>query len=174
VRGQRGYEMMSYVFVGVGLFHFNPKAQVDEEFDFDGDGQGGDYVELHPLHTEGQTLLETRKKYHKLQFCIPVGLGFKYTVSRRWGIGIEYGIRKTFTDYIDDASKTYVSPAILLQQPEIGNLAVLLADRSSGAYPYITAAGEQRGDPRYTDSYMFGVVTINYKLKTGRQVYPLF
>ncbi len=165
VRGQRGYEMMSYVFVGVGLFHFNPKAQLSE---------GGDWVSLHPLHTEGQTLLETRGKYRRLQFCIPVGIGFKYTISRRWGIGIEYGIRKTFTDYIDDASRTYVSPNILAKQPEVGALAVELADRSSKQFYYITAPGAQRGDPRYTDSYMFGMVTINYKLRTGRQVYPLF
>ncbi len=171
VRGQRGYEMMSYVFVGVGLFHFNPKTQLGEG--------GGEWIELKPLHTEGQSLIETRKNYHKVQLCIPVGIGFKYTISRRWGIGIEYGIRKTFTDYIDDVSKTYVSPAILAQQPEVGGFAVQLADRSDNEnkpkkYPYITAPGAQRGDPRYTDSYMFGMVTINYKLRTGRQVYPLF
>jgi hypothetical protein len=179
VRGQRGYEMMSYVFAGVGLFHFNPKANRSAE--------GGDevWVNLHPLHTEGQTLLETRKKYHRLQFCIPVGIGFKYTISRRWGIGLEYGIRKTFTDYIDDASRTYVSPSILSAQTglvdlsdgnqvSVGVLAAELADRSNQLYPQITSPGAQRGDPRYTDSYMFGVVTINYKLKTGRTVYPLF
>jgi len=178
VRGQRGYEMMAYGFVGIGLFHFDPKAKLYDE--------GDDvWVKLHPLHTEGQTLLETRKKYHRLQFCIPVGIGFKYTISRRWGIGLEYGIRKTFTDYIDDASRTYVSTSILAKQEgqvtlgngevqSTGALAVILADRSDQQYPQITAPGAQRGDPRYTDSYMFGMVTLNYKLKTGRVVYPLF
>lgn len=163
VRGQRGFEMMSYLFVGVGVFHFNPKASRFEGV--------GDLLALHPLGTEGQqsTAIETRKPYKRTQFCIPVGIGFKYTVSRRWGIGIEYGIRKTFTDYIDDASKTYVDGALLTEQ-----YAAEMADKSDGQYPYITAPGAQRGDPRYTDSYMFGVITLNYKLRTGRQVYPLF
>jgi hypothetical protein len=163
VKGQRGYEMMAYGFVGVGVFHFNPKAKITEN---------GQSYNLHDLSTEGQGLVETRKKYSRTQFCIPVGFGFKYTISRRWGIGIEYGIRKTFTDYIDDASRTYFDKNILLQQ--VGYESYVLSDRSNGVYPYITAPGAQRGDPRYTDTYMFGVVTINYKIRTGRQSYPLF
>jgi hypothetical protein len=163
IRGQKGFEMMAYVFVGAGFFHFNPKGQYE-----------GEWISLRPLHTEGQGIFPTRKEYKLLQFTIPVGFGFKYTVSRRWGIGLEYGIRKTFTDYIDDVSKTYVDPKILVKQPDVGLQAVALADRSNNVYPYITAAGAQRGDPRDLDSYMFAVINLNYKLRTGRQVYPLF
>ncbi len=163
VRGQRGFEMMSYIFIGVGIFHFNPEAEYE-----------GEWISLNPLHTEGQGLFATRSTYSLYQFAIPIGFGFKYTVSRRWGIGLEYGIRKTFTDYVDDVSKTYVASSILLQQPEVGVAAAALADQSNGIYPYITAAGAQRGDPRDLDSYMFAIININYKLRTGRQTYPLF
>jgi hypothetical protein len=159
VRGQKGFEMMFYVFVGAGVFHFNPKAQVE----------GGQWVNLRDLHTEGQTLVATRKQYGLVQFVVPVGFGFKYTFDRRWGIGLEYGIRKTFTDYIDDVSKTYYDKN-LLESP----LAAAMADRSDGTYPYITAPGAQRGDPRDLDSYMFAVININYRLSTGRSAYPLF
>jgi hypothetical protein len=34
-------------------------------------------------------------------------VGFKYTIDRSWGVGLELGLRKTFTDYIDDVSTTY-------------------------------------------------------------------
>jgi Domain of unknown function (DUF6089) len=157
VRGQRGFEMASYGFIGLGVFHFNPKAQYE-----------GSYVALQPLGTEGQGLVPTRKKYSLLQMAFPIGIGFKYTIDRRWGIGLEYGLRYTFTDYIDDVSKTYYDNSLL--PPE----ARALADRSDHSYPYITAPGAQRGDPRHKDAYMFAIFNINYKLRTGRTVYPLF
>jgi opacity protein-like surface antigen len=33
---------------------------------------------------------------------IPFGLGFKYNLSKRWGIGFEGGLRKTFSDKLDN------------------------------------------------------------------------
>ncbi len=33
---------------------------------------------------------------------IPFGLGVKYNLSKRWGIGLEGGLRKTFSDKLDD------------------------------------------------------------------------
>lgn len=33
---------------------------------------------------------------------IPFGLGVKYTLSKRWGIGLEGGLRKTFSDKLDN------------------------------------------------------------------------
>lgn len=161
VRGHRGFEMSAYGFVGVGLFYFNPKGE-----------HNGEWVKLRNLNTEGQGLTSTRKQYSNFQFCIPVGIGFKYAFDRRWGVGLEYGIRKTFTDYIDDASKTYYDNNTLFL--ERGALAASMADKSDKEFPYITATGNQRGDPRDKDSYMFAVISINYKLRTGRSAYPMF
>lgn len=161
VRGQRAFEMSAYGFVGVGLFYFDPKGEID-----------GEWVRLRPLNTEGQGLSSTRKKYSNFQFAIPLGIGFKYSFDRRWGIGLEYGIRKTFTDYIDDASKTYYDNGELFLQK--GALSAAMADKSTKDFPYITAAGEQRGDPRDKDSYMFAIISINYKLRTGRSSFPMF
>lgn len=161
VRGQRGFEMSAYGFVGIGAFYFNPKGE-----------RNGSWVKLRNLGTEGQGISSTRKKYSNVQVCIPVGIGFKYSVDRRWGIGLEYGIRKTFTDYIDDASKTYYNNNTLFI--ENGALAAAMADKSSKEFPYITAAGEQRGDPRDKDSYMFAIISINYKLRSGRSAFPMF
>ena len=33
---------------------------------------------------------------------IPFGLGVKYNLSKRWGIGLEGGLKKTFSDKLDD------------------------------------------------------------------------
>jgi hypothetical protein len=165
VKGIRAYEIYTYAFAGVGFFYFDPKTTFN-----------GATVRLRPLGTEGEGLVETRKEYSPLQFCIPLGLGFKYTIDRKWGVGLEVGIRKTFTDYIDDVSTTYYDLQKFIDEYgfEKGYYVYSLADRSSGARPQITAAGAQRGDPRYKDSYMFAIFSLNYKLRTGRNNLPLF
>jgi hypothetical protein len=161
VKGSRGFELSAYGFAGIGLFYFSPKGEYR-----------GEWVNLSELNTEGQGLTDTRKDYSQFQFAIPVGIGFKYGIDRRWSIGFQYGIRKTFTDYIDDVSKTYYSPSGLAASG--GSLAVELADKSDNEFPYITAVGEQRGDPRDNDSYMFAVFSVCYKLRTGRSSFPMF
>ncbi len=168
VRGKRGYELYTYGFVGFGAFYFNPK----------GFGDGG-LVALQPLHTEGQGLIATRKPYKRLQICLPLGIGFKYTIKKQWSIGLEFGVRYTFTDYIDDVSTTYVSPAILSQQ-EKGELSVAMANRSAdsanpeGLPATVAGPGQQRGDPKYSDAYVFSMLTLHYKLSKSRGRLPKF
>jgi hypothetical protein len=161
VRGARGYEFSAYGFVGVGFFYFKNKGEYGDE-----------WVELSDLGTEGQGISSSRDPYSNFQFAIPLGIGIKYSFDRRWGIGLEYGIRKTFTDYIDDASKTYYdNQAIAIEN---GPIAAAMADKTDKEFPYITAPGEQRGDPRDKDAYMFAIISINYKLRTGRSSFPMF
>jgi hypothetical protein len=155
VKGQKGYEIYAYGFVGVGIFHFDPKT----------DYKGVAY-RLQPLGTEGQGLVPSRKKYSLWQMCIPIGFGFKYTIDAKWGVGIEYGMRKTFTDYIDDVSTSYFDNHAI--RAAYGNVAAALADRSLGFNPGITAAEAQRGDPRDLDAYMFALFSINYKMRSKR------
>lgn len=40
---------------------------------------------------------------------IPFGLGFKFNLSGNWGIAIEWGMRKTYTDEIDGLSERYLT-----------------------------------------------------------------
>ncbi len=165
VRGARGFEFAGYLFAGIGLFHFNPKAEYE-----------GKWYELQPLGTEGQGLVPSRELYKRVQVCIPMGIGFKYNFDRRWGVGFEYGIRYTFTDYIDDVSKTYYDQDALAEYR--GDIAAALSDRSNADYtnnsPEVNNAGLQRGNPSNRDAYMFGTISITYKLRTGRVSYPVF
>jgi len=162
VRGVRGFKVNIYFFGGVSLFWFNPK----------GKDANGNWHSLQPLGTEGQGLIPTREKYHRLQVAIPFGIGFKYGLDRKWSIGLEFGLRKTFTDYIDDVSTTYYNNDII--KSENGELAAYLADPSSGDNPSWTYGGEQRGDPNDKDSYMIFIVNLTYKLRTNRKGLPKF
>ncbi len=40
--------------------------------------------------------------YKKSTMIMPYGVGVKYQIKRPWSIGLEYGTRKTFTDYLDN------------------------------------------------------------------------
>jgi hypothetical protein len=40
--------------------------------------------------------------YKTSGLVLPYGVGIKYQIRRPWNIGIEYGARKTFTDYLDN------------------------------------------------------------------------
>jgi hypothetical protein len=116
--GSTKHRFTPYVFGGVALFSFNPKA----------DFQGETY-ELQPLGTEGQglTAYPDRKPYKLSSFAIPFGIGFKWNLSKRVSIGLEWGMRKTFTDYLDDVSTRYPDPGIIYA--EKGALAAALANR---------------------------------------------
>ncbi|PLW93702.1 MAG: hypothetical protein C0592_05285 [Marinilabiliales bacterium] len=162
VRGWRNISIESYVFVGISGFWFNPQGRYID----------GTWHSLRPLNTEGQGMVETRKTYSPVQFAIPFGIGFKYAISREWSIGLEYGMRKTFTDYIDDCSTTYFDNDEI--RAENGDLAAYFADPQLGLEPSQSFAGEQRGDPTDFDSYMFAELTFYYKIPRGGFAIPKF
>lgn len=94
-----------YIFGGIGVFHFNPKAKQAD----------GTLVALQPLGTEGQGLPGYEKKYARTQFNIPFGVGIRFILSDRWSVSLEAGARYLRTDYIDDVSATSVSYLELLK-----------------------------------------------------------
>lgn len=155
IKGWKNIHTEFYGFVGIGGFYFNPKAKYN-----------GDWYYLKKLHTEGQGLTPTRTDYSNFQICIPYGLGVKFAIDRKWSVGIEYGMRKTFTDYIDDVSTTYYNPDELIQNA--GTASAYCANPTNGTLsPNVTAPGQQRGDPRDKDGYMFGTITVFYKIPKG-------
>ena len=162
VRGLKGLKLNTYLFAGIGGFWFNPYGK---------NPQTDDWVKLQPLGTEGQGMVGSREKYSRIQLAIPFGIGFKYGIDREWSIGVEFGARKTFTDYIDDVSTTYYDNGDLAA---VSPLAATMADPSLGEVPGQTAVNQQRGDPTDYDSYMFLMITLNYKLKTTRKGLPKF
>lgn len=116
--GNKQYYATPFLFVGLGIVRINPQTEFN-----------GELVELQPLGTEGQgTSLSGNKLYNLTQIVIPFGVGFKVNLGEKTAFNIEYGLRKTFTDYIDDVSGSYVNPNQLAL--ENGNIAAALSDRS--------------------------------------------
>jgi hypothetical protein len=166
VRGRQAYEIYTYGFIGAGVFYFDPKTTYM-----------GKTYRLQPLGTEGQGWDPAKSKYSLIQICIPGGIGFKYTLGNEWGVALEMGLRKTFTDYIDDVSTKYYN----FKNSGADPIIALLADRSDGdalpkdkSQPGITAPGAQRGNSKEKDSYLFAVFSVNYKIKSGRGHLPHF
>ena len=146
-----------YAFAGVAMFGFNPYTL---------DSLGDKYF-LKNLSTEGQGLLEypDRKKYKNVQFAIPFGIGVRFRITDNAYLGYEIGLRKTFTDYIDDVSKTYIDEALLASNR--GAKAVELAFRSNElkdvSLPY-PDDGTIRGGSKYKDWYYFSGITLSIGL----------
>ncbi len=143
-----------YIFGGVAIFHYNP-------YTFDA---LGNKVFLQPLSTEGQGLPAYPEKsaYALTDLSLPIGAGIKYNLSGRIRIGAELGLRKTFTDYLDDVSGTYPDETELRSAK--GNLAVEMAYRGVGSFP---VKGELRGNALKKDGYYFTGLHLTYRLGSG-------
>lgn len=151
-----------YIFGGFGVFHHSPMALCV------GDEGVQQWVALQPLCTEGQgtSLYPERRPYALIQLCMPFGVGFKWRISKVFSLAAEYGFRKTWTDYLDDVSTTYVEASLLEREVIDGNVAVRLADRSGEVEPgYVNAAGIKRGDDSLKDWYAFMHVSLGVSLE---------
>lgn len=151
-----------YGMLGIAVFRFNPYAYAPVS-------AGGQKVFLKPLSTEGQGLNGTnRYNYSLTQIAIPFGAGVRMKLTDKIGVGVEIGYRKTFTDYMDDVSTTYLDQATLLSQR--GPLAVQMAFRTPEVAGHTTdpypVDGTQRGGSA-KDNYYFMGVTLSYRLGQG-------
>jgi hypothetical protein len=148
-------DFQSYLFAGVGGVLYAPKTTYK-----------GDWVYLRPLKTEGV-------QYKKIACSIPIGYGFYFTKKRKYRFGFEMGWRITFTDYLDDCSKTYVD------QSATGNQTIIdLSNRrpelmTDGTVPNdrYYKPGEKRGDAAHNDSYFTALFTYSYVLRTHSTLY---
>ena len=83
---------------------------------------------------------------------------------------------KTWTDYIDDVSTTYFDTKYINSRSGAKGVWFANPHKSDwGGMNWKTSApGQQRGDPRDKDSYMFALITLYYQIPGGRFVIPLF
>lgn len=49
--------------------------------------------------------VQKTQEYSNVQGSVPFGAGIKYIYNPKWYISLEFGIRKTFFDYLDNISK---------------------------------------------------------------------
>jgi hypothetical protein len=148
----RSHKFTPYAFAGIAVYHFNPYA-------FDTTGKK---VYLRPLSTEGEGLPQypNAHPYDLTQLAIPFGGGIKFRISDQIVLAYEIGLRKLFTDYLDDVSGRYVDPNVLLaaRGPEAVEMAYRGNELEGGAaYP---PAGTVRGNPKAKDWYYFSGIRV--------------
>ena len=137
-------------------FYFNPKTDVLNPITNE-----IETVELQPLNTEGQGLEGYDKAYSKYGLAVPFGLGVKFSIGSRICVSAQWGFRKTFTDYIDDISKNYVSHEQMIEWG--GELAASAADRThelEGMETYYHSHNVARGNSATKDWYNFFGITL--------------
>lgn len=118
-----------YLIAGPGIYLFNPFR---------------DTIEL----AVNQPEQDYKSSTIGLTFII--GFGFKYSLSKKVGVAAEWGLRKTFTDYLDGVSKTYS-----------GN---------SGSDPTNShTTGMQRGNSQTKDWYSFAGITLTYRFSLSQK-----
>lgn len=139
-----------YIFGGFALLYHKPEISEKELRDFGTEGQNypGDLWDN-----------ATRDSYSYYVFSIPFGVGVKYSFSKHIGASVEWGMRKTFTDYLDDVSTTYY-----LNSSEIGPDDPSYSDLQYSDPNMNHEAGMQRGDSKTDDWYSFFGLTLTYHI----------
>ncbi|MDG1427731.1 MAG: hypothetical protein P8P87_02510 [Crocinitomicaceae bacterium] len=140
LKGMSNHNEQLYLFTGVGISYFNPKAMYN-----------GSWTELRPLKTEGQGLVGGPEEYLPVTATIPFGVGFKMGLNRMWRIGIEATYVKTFSDYIDDVHGVYYDASELATQ--VGAESAYLSNPAVQNTSWF-ATGQQRGDNE-NDTYFY-------------------
>ena len=153
--GRNDYPFTPYLFTGLSVFHFNPKAKL-----------GNENYELQPLGTEGQAI-NGDNRYKRVQIAIPIGGGIKISVGS-FGIGLEVGARRAYTDYLDDVSTLY--PDMTALKASSGSTAVIFSDRSFSrldtSATIKNAFNKQRGNSSDKDWYLFAGITVFWRLSS--------
>ncbi|MDR3711868.1 MAG: hypothetical protein P4L51_03565 [Puia sp.] len=154
-----------YGLIGLGVFHFNPQGLYH-----DATNNTSYWVDLKPLHTEGEGFAEypNRKNYSLTQLNIPMGVGLKYYISENVNVSFEIVYRKTFTDYIDDVSTTFIDPNLFYKY--LSPAQAKIADYMSNKSPYRTSTpgpygpGGIRGDASQKDAYFTTGIKMAFKI----------
>jgi hypothetical protein len=149
--GSQIYYFSPYLFAGPAFFIFNPKAPYQ-----------GEMLELRELATEGQ--IADADKYSLYGAAVVFGFGVKYSISQRLGLGVEWGLRKTFTDYLDDVSTNYYIDFAAIDPNNI-SAREMLSDPSGVKH----APGMQRGNSETNDWYSFAGITLTYRFRLGEK-----
>jgi hypothetical protein len=138
-----------YLFAGAAMVYHRPQRNETDLRDYGTEGQYNTQFLL-PPDTE-------RPEYSYYSFSIPFGIGLKYSFSKRISASLEWGMRKTFTDYLDDVSTTYYTSAALVSQGTQEYEDLLYSDPNLSHEPNM-----QRGNSQTNDWYSFAGLTITY------------
>lgn len=142
IHGSDDFPFTPYLFGGLSVFYFNPKAVFE-----------GESYALRDMGTEGQF---TGNEYFLVQPALVYGGGVKFDLNDVWSVNVEISARRLFTDYLDDVSGLYADKDEILAIR--GPIALELSDRSTledRELFQIGQPGRQRGNAKDRDSFNF-------------------
>lgn len=147
--GSKRNGITPYIFGGVSVLTFNPKAEDGTELN----------TVLTDVDYDGNIPVNGDSKYSTLAVSIPFGLGMKCSISRRLGMALEWRWHYAFTDWLDDCHAYYPKYTSSSPYAQYADPTGFCADQS-GANPneYI-----QRGNPADNDWYSYLNVSLTYK-----------
>ena len=125
-----------YLFAGIGVTHFNPKADV-----------AGISFDLADIQTEGVD-------YSQYTLVIPAGLGLKFKVNTFMNFNLEASYHFTFSDYLDDVSSSYAASYPDFTTALVANRKDEIPVVNEDAYENILIPGGERGDASSKDGYL--------------------
>jgi Domain of unknown function (DUF6089) len=152
-----------YLTAGFGIFHYNPQTMFNNN-----------WVDLRPLHTEGQGFREypDRPVYKSTSWCVPMGVGIKYDKAGMVNYRFEIVYRMTGTDYLDDVSTNYINPELFTHYlpAQQAAMAMQLTDRSKNVTGINrTKEGSKRGNPNDKDAYFTFSIKLSMALNRGKR-----
>ena len=143
-----------YLFAGLSLYSHMPEAEID-----------GIWYELQPLGTEGQGTSSSgaEDRCATTGFAIPFGFGFKWNLGHFSALNFEWGMRRTWTDLLDDVSGYYASLAVL--EEEAGPLSELLSEsRIEREGDIEDPVGQMRGYNGIDDRFAVMSVSLTFRI----------
>lgn len=140
---EQGMRWNPFLQIGLSVFKFNPTTQYK-----------GVQVDLEPLGTEGQGMVNYSPKYSLVSYSFDLGFGLRYFLNSRYSLTLDVLARYTNTDYLDDASTNYVGYEVLLKNN--GKMAADLGNK------ILAETGTKRANPGDKDWYESVVLTLSY------------
>jgi len=144
-----------FLYSGFGFTRVNPTTRL-----------GVNSYSLIDAGTEGQDIDGTTDKDKPINRAQPfflIGGGLKYNISGFFTLGLDIGVRKTYSDYLDDVSTIYADNKTILKLR--GEEYALLADPNQtqpNTNPY--RQGDQRGLTSNNDWYYSAGLSLIYTL----------
>lgn len=145
-------QISPYLFGGAAVFSHNPQAicKLDDTT-----------YDLQPIGTEGQGRENMPKKYALTGFAIPFGVGFKANIGKYICVGAEWGLRFTFTDYLDDIGGLYYNFSSADDYVQsLADPTYIPKDNNTPVHTY----GSQRYSTKKTDWYSFAGVILTVRI----------
>ena len=148
------HKLVPYISAGIGLLLFEPYAN---------DITGKKYL-LRELGTEGQGIAGYPDYYNNAALEYPIGIGFKYPLSKEVTFQFEFNYRFTRTDYLDDVSVNGYPDKALLDAKNPLTSQFTWRGNEVGGETYPKNLKLPRGNPNNNDAYYTTQLKLAFKL----------